>query len=159
MTDRAAWDVLVIRAGLSTRMRYYSPDVLKVAARLYEGAVVCVGHDSLADAIRNPAGRPAEDRVGILRNARFESLTVDGRTVQGIRAILVVESASLRATLREGSAATAGLGLSHNIQAESTAYVVEDTTVHVVDWIKRVRSVDVVTDAACGGRFLAPLAV
>lgn len=149
----SAWDVLLIKAGLSGNRRYYPASMLESAVPLFEGARAYADHPS-KDEMRNRPERSIRDVVGW-----FESVTWDTNE-QGIRGTFrVLESADwLRATLK--SAWDAGkrdlLGFSINAMGTASSRPRADGST-LIEAIEKVVSTDVVTTPGAGGRLLGVL--
>jgi len=144
------WEVLIIQPGVSLNGVLYTPEVLRAAAPLYEGAW------SYADHTDGPraGGRAMRDKVGRIRQVRYDTRTVQGVSREGVFGRLRVMATWLREALREADEAGEldYAGLSHDVSAEWTPAQHEGQQVKKVTKIGRVNSVDVVDQPAAGGR-------
>lgn len=116
---------------------YYSPDVLKAAAPLYEGAPVFWQHIDKADV---PKGRPEKDRCGFIQNVQY----FDGFGLIGD--LHFFWNVSHLIDVLPGSGERREIGLSHTVAA---SFLEEVEGKRTVDKIHKVFSVDLVFYPAC----------
>ncbi|MBI1899753.1 MAG: hypothetical protein HYS13_01405 [Planctomycetia bacterium] len=118
----------------SKNNRRYRPEAVREAVRLYEGVKVNVNH---------PKGHPGaprdyQDRLGCLRNVRFEETGLYGDLHFNPHHPLAEQ------LVWDALHAPENVGLSHNVQARTA----RDGDVVVVEEIGHVHSVDLVADPA-----------
>lgn len=140
------WEMTMIRPGSSKNGYHYRPEVLREAARLYEGAKAFDGHRS--DTER--ASSPVSGMIGFWRNVKAAT---DGRLVghlhvlrssKQMRDLLVAAHDVGRPDL---------IGVSHDVYASGLQPVQEGgRTVRDVGKITGVSSVDTVAEASAGGQ-------
>jgi len=150
------WDVLLIQAGLSLNNRYYPADVLREAVSRFEGRPAFADHQTEYERQARPE-RSIREKVGVFRNVEFVEMPgPDGQPVAGLKARFKVAAPWLRETLREAVALNEPDFLGFSIDAIGVVRPKQHDgrTVQWVEAIRRVRSVDVVTDPAAGGRLL-----
>lgn len=153
------WDVLLIEAGPSKSGRLYPPEVLKEAATLFEGAPVFADHPTREEMF-NRSERSVRDKVGTVREARYDRFTLAGRVFEGIRARVKIVAPWLREQLMESInlGEPEFFGFSINALVPRTRKQIDGRFMEVAESIKQVISVDVVTTPGAGGRALALLA-
>jgi len=136
-TDRAAGVIRGVKIlGLRSRNgRYYPPETLRQAARLYEEAKVNVNHSK--SALGQP--RDYQDRIGVIRNVRLDP-------DEGLFADFYFnpKHALAEQLLWDAEHAPENVGFSHNVEAR----VARRDDQLVVEAITRVHSVDLVADPA-----------
>jgi cation transport regulator len=158
--DGLRWEISIIEAGKSKNKRRYRGEVLRQAAPLFEGCRVYVydrlargkelyDHLSEEELKANPRGY-ARDLCGFLSQPRF-----DGSRLMASLTILPSHAwlgKNVQAALRQGLPMPYGF----SIDAEGDGHWVQDGSEQLleVDAIKLVRSTDVVTYPAAGGKFL-----
>ena len=136
-TDRAAGVIRGVKIlGLRSRNgRYYPPETLRQAAKLYEEAKVNVNHS------KSPLGQPRDyqDRIGVIRNVRLEP-------DEGLFADFYFnpKHALAEQLLWDAEHAPENVGFSHNVEAR----IARRDDQLVVEAITRVHSVDLVADPA-----------
>ena len=137
----------IIRPGWSANQRYYSPDILKAATPLFEGALAYADHPKRSEQKERPE-RSVRDRVGV-----FENATWAGKPVANLR--LIGESQEwLWPWIKEAVKGTPGAGgVSINALGKARPGEAEGKKGVIVEAIEVVNSVDVVTTPAAGGRF------
>ena len=145
----AVWAVTVIKAGDSLNGRHYPASTLEAAVPLFEGAKVFADHPS-RDEERSRPERSVRDVIGWLQEATWHAAD------QAIRAQLHLSEAAgaLRQLLVDawrGNRADL-LGLSINAEGQIEESVQGGKRRRLVASISAVRSVDLVTVAAAGGR-------
>ena len=138
------WQVRAIDAGASKNGRDYPAAVLREAVSLFDGARVLVKSDAehLAD-----GGKDARNLIGKLRAPRF--VDAAGRDPGGINAELVIVDAGLAERMREAADLDA-LDL-FQFSIDATGKVGRDGR---VERIAKIRSLDLIVEAAAGGRIL-----
>lgn len=148
------WLVAAVTEGLSKNRTFYSADVLREAAPLYEGAKVFWNHSKKDAGLRDP-----RDLAGFLSGARFGALAPESTKAPSramVLAVLNVTSPQLREQLME--AFDAGkpdlLGLSHTAACEAERVRLTDGPATRVNKIRAVESVDVVSFPSAGGRVM-----
>lgn len=138
----------LIKTGWSKNGRYYSADVLRKSAGLWEGVKAYADHPGKLDQ-KNRRERSVRDIVGIWKNPRYENQAVvaDLRVVGEARTSvwpLIVDTIESGDPL-VGNSINA-LGVTRKGKAQNRdGIIVEDIT--------HANSVDVVTDPAAGGGF------
>lgn len=149
------WGVLIIQEGMSKNRNRYQRKVLQEAAPLYEGAKVYIDHQE--DTRR--FGRSARDLAGFIKDVQPVLLATTKEAtaaIFGLAGTMVVTQKAIREELldawEEGKADL--LGLSHDALAESVAVVDPAGAFYDVTRIESVKSVDLVTNPAAGGRVL-----
>lgn len=154
------WEVRIVQAGISKNGRLYPADVLRQAAPLFEGARVYTyrrlldgkeffDHLSEDELKANPEGY-ARDLAGFIK-----APMVRGADLVGTLHVLPA-SAWLHENLRDARDHGLPIPYGLSIDCEGDGHWVERSGEKVlhVDSILHVRSVDVVTHPAAGGRFL-----
>jgi hypothetical protein len=152
------WGVLIIQEGLSKNRNRYARKVLQEAAPLYEGARVYLDHQEG----ERRFGRSTKDVAGFLKDVQ-PVLMRDASTQEagappifGLAATMVVTKQPVREELLdawdEGKADL--FGLSHDVLAESVTVAAQPSAYYDVTRIESVKSVDLVTNPAAGGRVL-----
>ncbi|WP_347278598.1 hypothetical protein [Plasticicumulans sp.] len=139
------WLVRAIDTGASRNGRDYPAAVLREAVPLFEGARVLVKSD--AEHLAG-AGKDVRNLVGKLRQARF--VEAAGRDPGGITAELVIVDAGLAERMREAADLEALDLFQFSIDADGQV----NKTTGRVESISRVRSLDLIVEAAAGGRVL-----
>lgn len=153
------WGVLIIEEGCSKNRNRYSRKVLKEGAPLYEGARMFMDHQEEPRRF----GRSTRDVAGFLKGIegvlmpKGQPGTQEAdQTVFGLAATAVITKPAIRQELldayQEGKPDL--FGLSHDVLAESLTVMEPDGAVYDVQRIESVRSVDLVTNPAAGGRLL-----
>lgn len=154
------WGVVIIQEGMSKNRNRYQRKALQTAAPLYEGAKVYTDHKD-----RGTYGRSIMDQAGFLKGVAGallgvrESFGADGKA-QGTFALvgtLVVTKPAIRQEMLEAweEGAQDFFGLSHDAMCDSV--LTADTggrAFYDVQRIESVQSVDLVSNAAAGGRVL-----
>ena len=162
------WKVMIIEEGLSKNGKYYSEEVLREAAHLFENSKVNFYEwkggefNHLPMAIENirPEGFPLQT-AGVLKNIKFETTKNQGREVRGLTAKLHFLQSSKINQLKSllASAWNKGLknllGLSINAEGSQLMKMLNGVPVQIVQAIKRVFSTDLVTQPAAGGSLLS----
>jgi hypothetical protein len=154
------WGVVIIQEGMSKNRNKYQRKALQAAAPLYEGAKVFIDH-----ADRGTYGRSIKDQAGFLKGVSGALLGVResfaaGEKAQGTFALigtLVVTKPAIRQEMIEAwdEGAQDFFGLSHDAMCDSV--LTADTggrAFYDVQRIESVQSVDLVSNAAAGGRVL-----
>ncbi|HEY3314477.1 MAG TPA: hypothetical protein VGL40_04255 [Bacillota bacterium] len=141
--DKLEAEVTLIQPGWSKNGRYYPAEALAAAAPLYEGARAFIDHPTPTE----EAGRPE-------RSVR----DLAGR----YHGVHVAEDGSLRGKLQFYETARAlyslakedpeAIQLSHNALGRTRQGTIAGRTGQIIEAIKAVKSVDLVTDGAAGGR-------
>lgn len=151
------WAVLVIQEGLSLNRNRYAWPVLEAALPLYQNAAIYRNHVS-----PRPKGvRPVEDKVGFLKDVRgavvggTQEAPTTGR--QAIIATAVITNKAIREQMVEAwDAGNPNLfGFSHDADCEAVflhSAPEDKKPCYDVRRIAKVASVDLVTEAAAGGR-------
>ena len=147
------WDVMLIQAGVSGNGVNYGADALRSATALYEGVKAYADHPTKEENAARPE-RSIRDLVGTFRNVKYESRQIDGQKIEGLTARFKVVPQWLREALLEahGAGEPDFYGLSHNVIADWEWGTANGKRVKEVKRIIEVKSVDVVTDPAAGGR-------
>lgn len=155
------WNVLIIQEGMSKNRNNYRRKALKDGAPLYEGAKVYIDHKE-ADEDKRRFGRSVDRVAGFLKDVQPVMLQADGAaeaaapSVLALAATLVVTKESVRQEMvdayDEGNAAL--YGLSHDALCESVTAMASDGPYYDITRIESVKSVDLVTNPAAGGRVL-----
>ena len=156
------WDVVVIEGGWSKNGKYYSDDVLREAAPIFEGTPVHAlewrGHfDHLPDRVQDKGVRTSgllQNRVGTLENVQF----VEGSGVNRGRIVARLKfwkrAADLAESIRDEYLAGRPdvVGLSIDAGGVVEPAVAEGRRGYVVRRIGSVDSTDLVSYPAAGGR-------
>ena len=153
------WSVLIIQEGMSKNRNRYQRKALKAAAPKYEGVKVYMDHQEEA----RRYGRSTRDLAGFLKtvqpvllNEAPEQTESDGQGILALAGTLVVTKESVRQEMvdayEEGNPNL--FGLSHDAMCESTTAMDADGPFYDISNIESVKSVDLVTNAAAGGRVL-----
>ncbi len=151
------WGVVVIQEGMSKNRNRYSRKTLQEAAPLYEGARVFTDHEEK----QRRYGRSVHDQAGFLKDIKPAllggTMEATDAPVFAIAATFVVTKAAIRQEMleayEEGNPSL--FGLSHDAMCRSVTTVDENQTpFYDVTKIESVSSVDLVTNAAAGGRVL-----
>ena len=158
------WDVCLIQPGWSLNGKYYSPDVLKKAVPLFQDAKAFAYEFSdrvfnhLPKALRNMAGQFIKNLVGWYSNPRYGTFKdQDGKTREGIIARLhVADSADWLKRLLSDAWAHGKELLGFSIDGDGLVSQAskEGRFGDIVDTIRNITSVDVVTQPAAGGEFI-----
>lgn len=149
------WDVMLIQAGLSKNGKYYPPETLKKAAHLFEG-VFCYADHATEEEDRVRPERSVRDKVGVFRGVKFGQFQVGDQLVEGLGGRFKVMDRQVRETLLEAQRMDEPefLGFSIDAFGPVTKKLHEGRMVGWVKDITKVRSVDMVTDPAAGGRVM-----
>ena len=153
------WGVLIITEGMSKNRNRYSRKVLTEAAPLYEGAQVFIDHEEK----QRRFGRSAKDLAGFLKDVNPALISTqtkegaDGQPILALAATMVVTKPAIRQEIldayEEGNPNL--MGLSHDAMCRSvTTMDGNQEPFYDVTKIEAVSSVDLVTNAAAGGRVL-----
>ncbi len=161
------WVVVLIESGHSLNKTYYPPDVLRraVAGGLFENLKACAykyGDDfnHLPEPVaQNNADKFAGNVVGVFKNARYGKFKKPGgKEGEGVLADLhILEGAEwLRKNLRNAFELGSPdiLGLSIDARGEFESAVIDGQQVKLVKKLTEVKSTDIVTAPAAGGRML-----
>lgn len=146
------WAAVAIQAGVSSNRNYYSDDVLRAAAPLYEGAKVFINHEMNQNVMRSP-----NDIVGRFRNAKYGLIEgKDGTRVGAVMGELVITVKAQRERMLEAWEAGEGdlYGLSHTAHTEADYVKLADGAAFGIKKIKAVESLDIVSFPSAGGRLL-----
>lgn len=152
------WGVAIIQEGLSKNRNRYGRKVLQEAAPLYEGARVYLDHQEG----ERRFGRSTKDVAGFMKDVqpvlmRNKAATeADAAPIFALAATMVVTKPAVREELLEAwDEGMANLfGLSHDVTAESVTVAAPGGAFYDVTRIEAVKSVDLVTNPAAGGRVL-----
>lgn len=147
------WDVVLIEAGLSGNGTYYGGAVLKEAVKKFEGVSAFADHATDAE-IRSRPERSIRDKVGVFKSAEYGTFKINDHMVECIKARFKVMVPWLREVLLEADRAGESqfLGFSIDAVGKTIPKTVDGKKVRWVESIQSVRSVDVVTTPAAGGR-------
>lgn len=150
-----AWEVVVIQSGMSANRNFYSRGVLESALPLYEKARIYLDHQNEPTRF----GRSTRDLAGFVKDVRGVMLAQEagGEPIYALVGTAVVTKKATREELLEAwEAGEPSLyGLSHDVKASGKVYQHTDGEPAVrVDAIKKVESVDFVTNPAAGGRVM-----
>lgn len=152
------WGVAIIQEGMSKNRNRYGRKVLQEAAPLYEGAKVYLDHQEG----ERRFGRSTKDVAGFLKDVQPVLMRQKGATeadaapIFALSATMVITKASVREELLDAwDEGMANLfGLSHDVTAESQTVAAPGGAFYDVTRIDSVKSVDLVTNPAAGGRVL-----
>lgn len=155
------WGVAIIQEGLSKNRAFYPRKVLAEAAPLYEGSSIFMDHEE----VPRRFGRSTRDLAGFLRDVAPAIIQPDGSAellegkggILNLTATACITKQSVRQEMLEAhEMGRASLfGLSHDVHADSVAAIHTDRKpFYQVQRIKKVESVDFVTNASAGGRAL-----
>lgn len=137
--------VRVIQPGLSANRNYYSEQVLSEGHSAYEGARVYLDHPTKQEEAQRPE-RSVRDLCGVLENVKPD-MSAELKVVAHADLIMpfIEESISSGRDL---------VGLSHHILGNGRYFKHTDGKLaRKVESIEGVKSVDIVTTAAAGGKF------
>ncbi|KKL50706.1 hypothetical protein LCGC14_2302790, partial [marine sediment metagenome] len=138
--------VTLIQPGWSKNKRYYSADVLKAAAPLFEGTKAYVDHPTKLDAKQRPE-RSVRDLAGFYESVKVED---DGR----ITANLFLEDDAMKAKVKTAVEQNPNyVGLSINALGKTRMGEAEGQKGMLVENIVKANSTDIVTTPAAGGKF------
>lgn len=145
------WAAVAIQAGVSINRNYYSDDVLREAAHLYEGAKVFANHEMRRDVMRDP-----RDLMGRFREAKYALIEGKGGPVGAVVGQLKITDAAMRERMLEAWEAgeTDLFGLSHTADATGEYVKLGDGPAMGVTKIKAVESLDIVSFPSAGGRVM-----
>ena len=145
------WLIRVIRAGVSENHRLYPPAVLREATVRFEGARVFAVSDRehLAG-----SGKDVRNLIGGLRKAAFVESAGGGEIRAELE--LLEPDGSIGTKLREAwrREMTGLFGFSIQARGRARRGRVEGQTVHIVEAITEVDSVDLIVGAAAGGELI-----
>lgn len=149
------WEVMLIEKGLSKNGYYYPDSTLREAAPLFEGAYSFADHTNEAEQKVRPE-RSVKDKVGRFSGVSYGSATVNGRLVEGLRARYKVIAPWLRDMLVESVSMEEPdfVGFSIDALGKTSERDQGGKKVRWVEAIRKVFSVDVVTDPSAGGRLM-----
>ncbi len=141
--DKRRAHVVIIKEGWSKNKRYYPADVLAEAVPLFEGAKCYLDHSD----IKGIPNRSVRELTGFFENARFV-----GNQIEADLQFLDTEAGRVgfdiaKETIKHNKV-LAGL----SIRGNGTLRKVEEG--HIVESLKNIASVDLVSDPAAGGEFL-----
>lgn len=142
----ASDEAIFIQAGESKNGRYYSPEVLQVAAPLFVGQLMFADHASESEQYERPE-RSIKDVVGVITEAHYGTFETPSGTVEGVGGKF--QYAPSASWVRENVSA----GVLGDLSV--TAYLlgdVDESGRFVVESIFQVASVDFVTHGAAGGK-------
>lgn len=135
----------IISPGESANGRIYEAKMLSEAYHLYEGAKVYLNHPTKQESIQRPE-RDIRELVGYLESVKPDMAAE----------LVILKHQDVIMPLIKESIATGRdlIGLSHNVLADvSTAKGKGGRRKERVEAIRAVKSVDIVTEAAAGGKF------
>ncbi|GEM_PF-450798 len=138
-------EVTVIRAGTSSNGNHYAAELLRDAAPLFDGARAFADHTGPVDRRE----RSVRDLVGYYRRPRFDPGPGGGRLRADFH--LLPGHDWLWGIIRESQRQPAICGLSIDALGEATNAEVAGRKVRLVQAIRKVNSIDVVTRPAAGG--------
>ena len=138
-------DVTLIRAGTSSNGNHYPEQVLQDATVLFEGARAFADHKGPTDR----AERSVRDLVGYYRQPRYE-LTPDGGRIRATFHLLPGND-WLWGIIQEATIEPGICGLSIDALGETKQSEVQGRSVRMVESVRKVKSVDIVTRPAAGG--------
>jgi hypothetical protein len=137
--------ITIIKPGLSKNGRYYSPEMLKRDAQIFEGNKMFLDHATDKDMSQRPEGS-VRDWVASLKGVHAEA---DG-TLKGTAVIIDPQFKQ-----KIGALAEAGLlgtlGVSIRAMAKFEDGKMDGKPCKVIEGFKASRSVDFVTFAGAGG--------
>jgi hypothetical protein len=145
------WAAVAIQAGTSKNRNHYPESVLRTAAPLYEGAKVFLNHELREDVMRDP-----RDLAGRFREAKFALIEGEHGPVGAVIGTLKITDKKQRERMLEAEAAGEIdlYGLSHTAQTEAEYQKLADGPALVVNRIRAVESLDIVSFPSAGGRML-----
>lgn len=146
------WEVEIIRPGRSANGPYYTPEVLRQAAPLYEGVHVFAFDDDARGHKPTAAEKTMRSLVGWI-----DTVGARGDGVLTGRLHFLREGLAARLRTQLLDAWQRGqknlFGLSHDARGHVRSATVDGQVVPLVESIQRVLSVDIVLMPAAGGRF------
>lgn len=151
-TEGKEWDVVLIEAGEEKNKKFYwEPEILERDCHMFEGCKSYDAHLSDADFPRR-ARRPTLDILGIVKSPRWDPSV--GKLGAVVATYHVVEEAfrTKLLALRERGLLDS-IGLSVDTWTSAIDKAVGGKVLKAITRIKEAVSVDVVGDAAAGGRF------
>lgn len=135
--------IQIIQPGESANGRIYESAMLAEAAPLYEGAKVYMDHPTRAESRDRPE-RSVRDLVGYLESVRPD---------MGAELVIVKHADEIMPLIRESIESGRDLvGVSHNALADVRVITQGGKRKEKVEAIRAVKSVDIVTEAAAGGK-------
>ncbi|HEV3312611.1 MAG TPA: Mu-like prophage major head subunit gpT family protein [Chloroflexota bacterium] len=139
-------EVTVIRAGTSNNGNHYPDESLRQAVGLFEGARAFADHQAPRD-----AGQPrsVRDLVGHYRRPRFEPAPAGGRVRADLH--LLPGQDWLWGIIQEAQSHPDLCGLSIDAKGEVKTAQVGGRAVRLVESIRKVNSIDIVSRPAAGG--------
>jgi hypothetical protein len=137
--------VTIIKPGLSKNNRYYSPELLKRDAKIFEGAKMFLDHQTDKEQVARPEGS-VKDWVASLKDVKAES---DG-TLKGTAVLIDPAFKDKVAALAEAGLLKT-LGVSIRAAALQRDADMDGKRVKAIEGFKACRSVDFVTFAGAGG--------
>lgn len=148
------WEATLIQAGMSVGSRvFYSDQVLREAAHLFEGVRICIKPD--AKHIK-ATERDINTLVGWGEAPRF----VEGATPDTGRLVAMLNLPGLPETTAKllAAAARAGkqniVGLSIDARGQGAMRMIEGKRVNAATSIDRIESVDLIVEPGAGGRLI-----
>lgn len=150
------WGVLIIQEGLSKNRNHYGRKVLQEAAPLYEGTRIFMDHEEGSRRF----GRSTRDVAGFLKDVQpvllASSQEADAAGIFGLAATAVITKPAVREELLDAwdEGKSDLFGLSHDVNAEAVTVMDKAGAFYDVTKIESVKSVDLVTNPAAGGRVL-----
>lgn len=146
------WEMVIIQAGESLNRREYSREVLEAAAPLYEGVNIYRDHEEG----QRRFGRSVDDVIGFVDQVRPAMLTLEAGSapVFALTGRANITDETIRGRMLEAfRLGKPGLyGFSHSIEGRLGVVERDGRKVETVEAISKVRSVDLVTVPAAGGR-------
>ena len=155
------WEIVVLQEGLSKNGTFYSSELLKKTAALFEGAhVFAFGFgqkfDHLTDAAKSALpGGFVKNLVGWIEKPHFDANGAGQGKAAIVASFRTSDSAQwLRDLMKEAftSGHADSLGFSIDAEGSASAMIHEGKEARRVDSIQKVNSVDVVTYPAAGGK-------
>ena len=154
--ERLLKDVVLVKAGSSANKRYYSPELLKSAAPLFEGAHAFMDHKPLRpnrEAVRLEGSRSIGELTGTYRNVRFDEAAGAIRADRLFARTRAGEDAfAVAVDVLEGRIPKDSIGLSISYMGEQVWD--EERNMNAIRQIHRVESVDDVISPAAGGAYI-----
>ncbi len=152
-TEGLTWKAAFIQAGRSLNGRNYSPEVLEKSVPLFDKAAVYIDHPSRSEEKDRPE-RSVKDIAGWITNPKWDASYGEGGGIVGSLNLLNSSpaSAQIREAYERGNPDLVQLSIYGRIRAVPVRE--NGGGYWDVKEINKIRSVDLVTQAAAGGRIM-----
>jgi len=135
--------VVILNSGWSKNKRFYSPEVLNEAVLLFEGAKCYLDHED----VKGIVNRSVRELAGFYENVYFTN-----NRLEGDLQFLDTEAGKIGLALAQES-------IKHNkplagLSLKGLGKLRKTEEGHIVEELKKVNSVDIVSEPAAGGEFI-----